>query len=282
MKTFSKKPGIEQTQKIECPVCVSRDHKAHWPCDGYSFVQCHSCGLLYQNPQPLHDELIHRYDEEYFKYELDNEVQFHTLMMLGLRDIRFSSITENLLPTAKTFLDIGCATGMLITSLASQGWKVQGVEVCQPSAEYGRKTNNVPIFAGTLEEAGFADNSFNVIHCSHLIEHLTDPLRFLWEVSRLLTDGGFFIVTTPNAAGLQARLFKQRWRSAIADHMFLYSKDTIKRLLSKCGFSALEIKTWGGLAKGTAPGWIKRIFDTLAKPLSFGDVMIVLSQKTEK
>jgi hypothetical protein len=87
------------------------------------------------------------------------------------------------------------------------------------------------------------------------------------------------VATTPNIDGLQARLFRERWRSAIADHLCLFSKKTLRRLLAASGFRVLKTQTWGGLAAGTAPGWLKRSADLLAKRLGFGDVVLMLVAK---
>ena len=69
------------------------------------------------------------------------------------------------------------------------------------------------------------------------------------------------LVTTPNIKGFQAGLFGKKWRSAIADHLTLFSKKSLRSMLAKAGFTILKIRTWGGLAKGTAPKLIKFIMD---------------------
>jgi SAM-dependent methyltransferase len=153
------------------------------------------------------------------------------------------------------------------------------VEICAESALYGINTRRVPIFIGPLEQAAFQDNAFSFIHFSHLIEHVPDPYRFLSEVRRILAPNGFVIITTPNIDGLQARLFRSAWRSAIPDHLFLFSKKTLNRLLIRTGFIVHRTVTWGGLARGTAPDWLKRPVDRLAKKLGFGDVMLFLAGK---
>ncbi|RKX77408.1 MAG: class I SAM-dependent methyltransferase [Spirochaetes bacterium] len=279
MKTYSSTAGKERLRYItHCTLCNSYEHKPIISGDGFLFVKCNSCGLVFQNPQPGEIELRERYGGDYFRYEKDNEKNFFNLMLLGLRDIGFNKIASQL-NGKKSFLDVGCATGMLIHHMKSNGWAEQGVEICRPSAIYGIRDKGVKIFIGTLEEACFEPESFNVIHCSHLIEHLTDPLRFFTEVFRILKPGGFFIVTTPNIDGFQARLFKEKWRSAIADHMYLFSRKTIEKLFHRTGFKVLKSKTWGGLAKGTAPAIVKGFADFLAKKMGIGDVMIYLTQK---
>jgi len=118
-----------------------------------------------------------------------------------------------------------------------------------------------------------------VVIASHLIEHLNDPASFTAEVYRILSIGGYFFVTTPNISGMQAHLFKNRWRSAIFDHLYLFSVKTLTRLLAGKGFTVEKISTWGGLAKGAAPEKVKRLFDKAAKRFGFGDVMIIRAVK---
>ena len=277
MKTFSMAPGDEAVQEVHCAICGSDDAR-RWNGRDSLFVRCRGCGLIYQNPQPVQADLLFRYGEEYFSYEIENEVQFHRLMQLGLSDIRFEEVEKSLDGRPRSFLDIGCATGMLIESMKTRGWKEQGVEVCRPAAEYGIDKRGVRIHIGTLEHARFPGGSFDVVHCSHLIEHLNDPRGFVREVRRVLAPHGWFIVTTPNADGFQAKLFRARWRSMIADHLYLFSLRTLRRLLSEEGFHVERQKTWGGLAVGTAPRFLKNVVDKAAKRLGFGDVMILLAR----
>ena len=283
VKTWSSTPGVERAERVACALCGAREPRRHLACrapggTAFEFVRCRRCGLVYQDPRPVFEDLRRRYGPEYFAYELANEENFFGLMRLGLADIAFDRVTGGVTPP-RTFLDVGCATGMLLQWVRGRGWEVQGVDVCRESAEYGRRTRGVPIHAGTLEEAAFADGSFAVVHFSHLIEHLGDPRAFLREVRRVLRDDGWAVITTPNIAGLQARLFGARWRSAIVDHLVLFSRTTLARLLAEEGFAVEREVTWGGLAAGSAPSWLKRPADRLAKRWGFGDVMLFLARK---
>jgi 2-polyprenyl-3-methyl-5-hydroxy-6-metoxy-1,4-benzoquinol methylase len=277
-KTYSSVPGQERQETVPCPCCGSRDYRPFLACEGFGFVRCGACAIVYQNPRPVFDDVRRRYAADYFSYELSNESTFFGLMKLGLNDIRFNDRTaESGAP--RSFLDIGCATGMLIESMKREGWDARGVDVCRESAEYGKVHRGVDIFPGTLEEARFADGRFGVVHFSHLIEHVPDPRAFLGEVRRILAPGGFAVITTPNIDGFQARLFGKAWRSAIADHLVLFSKRTLSRLVRESGFDIQQSVTWGGLAVGTAPTAIKWHVDRLAKRWGFGDVVMVLAAK---
>jgi SAM-dependent methyltransferase len=281
MKTFSKKPGIESSRTINCPCCGSlfTNHKKFFSYSSFSYIKCRKCSLVFQNPQPLFEDLSKRYDDEYFRYEIENEKNFLNLMLKGLDDIGFDQLDFS--KTGKTVLDIGCATGELLYYMKERGWKTSGVEICSEAAEFGNRERKVNIFSEPLEKNCFSDNSFSFIHASHLIEHLNEPDLFLKEVYRLLKPGGFFAVVTPNIDGFQSSLFKERWRSAIPDHMFLFSKKTLIKMAGNCGFKALKTATWGGLAEGTAPRPVKKAADKLVKLTGSGDVVIVLFIKQE-
>lgn len=276
-KTFSVGPDRERFRTVTCPLCGSLRRRPRLEGKGFRFVACRDCGLVYQNPQPVFDDLQKRYGESYFQYEKSNEAAFHRLMEVGLRDIRFDRLTAAF-PPDRRFLDVGCATGLLLQGMRARGWAVQGVDLCRESAEFAAGRRGVPVFVGTLEQARFPPGSFHVVHFSHLIEHVPQPLAFLAEVRRVLRPEGYAVLTTPNIAGLQARLFGARWRSAIADHLTLFSGATLRGLAARAGFRVLASQTWGGLAQGTAPAWLKRPVDRLAKRLGFGDVILLLLQ----
>jgi 2-polyprenyl-3-methyl-5-hydroxy-6-metoxy-1,4-benzoquinol methylase len=282
-KTWSSTPGAERTERVACALCGARDAAPGFAVAApgarpFSFVRCRRCGLVYQDPRPVAEDLHRRYDAAYFAYELANEESFFELMRRGLADVSFERIAAAT-PPPRTFLDVGCATGRLLQWLAADGWEVRGVDVCRESAEYGQRVRGVRIHAGTLEEARFPDDSFAVVHCSHLIEHLGDPRAFLREVRRVLCDAGRAVITTPNIDGFQARLFGSGWRSAIVDHLVLFGRATLRRMLAEEGFAVEREVTWGGLAAGTAPPWLKRPADRLAKRWGFGDVMLYLARK---
>ena len=176
-------------------------------------------------------------------------------------------------------LDIGCATGALLAELRQRGWDCAGVEICEDEAEYARRERGLDVRGVPLEENRFPDNHFDAVLASHLIEHLNDPAGLVREVHRVLSPGGRFFVTTPNIGGFQAKLFKARWRSAIFDHLYLFSAQTLTQLLTQKGFWVEKIATWGGLAAGTAPAPVKRLFDRAAKKFGFGDVMLLRAAK---
>jgi SAM-dependent methyltransferase len=286
IKTWSTGVGEEKKRAIPCALCGGGEFKRSLRCEGFAYVRCKRCGLVQINPQPEQGEVARRYQEgsgaEYFSYELANEAAFLRLQELALRDAGFEeleAVVKRRNAERPRVLDVGCATGALLEKLRDRGWSCAGVEL-SPSADYARKERGLDVRQARLEESGFPEASFDLVLASHLIEHLNDPAAFVREAYRVLAPGGYFLVTTPNIAGFQARLFRGRWRSAIFDHLYLFSTGTLSALLRRSGFVIERVSSWGGLAAGVAPAPVKHLADRAAKRFGFGDVMLIRSKRS--
>ncbi|MDR1899752.1 MAG: class I SAM-dependent methyltransferase [Treponema sp.] len=290
IKTWSTPVVPEETAPVPCALCGGRRFKPKFFCGSFSYVRCVRCGLVQINPQPSGGAVRGRYREgrgdDYLAYELANEKSFLALQELSLADAGFGELEGELLRRAAAggrkagVLDIGCATGALLGVLRGRGWDCRGVEI-SPAAEYARRERALEVSRLPLEENHFQDDAFDLALASHLIEHLNEPAGLAREVYRVLRPGGRFMVTTPNIAGFQARLFGGRWRSAIFDHLYLFSARTLGALLEGAGFYVEKTVTWGGLAAGTAPAFLKGPADRWAKRFGFGDVMLLRARKPD-
>jgi 2-polyprenyl-3-methyl-5-hydroxy-6-metoxy-1,4-benzoquinol methylase len=285
IKTWSTPVEKQKLATVPCAICGGNVFTKSLQCEGFSYVRCVSCNLVQMNPQPLQSEIKKRYQEgfgnDYLSYEIANEKSFLRLQELALQDADFEQIEKRFLAAGKKqLLDIGCATGALLETLRARGWNVCGIEISTPQATYARAQKKLEVIDLPLEKAQLEAESFHVVLASHLIEHLNNPSLFVKEVHRVLQSGGYFFVTTPNIDGLQSKLMKGKWRSAIFDHLYLFSKKTLIRLLHDSGFTIEGISTWGGLAAGLAPKPLKKIADKAAKRFGFGDVMLVKARKT--
>lgn len=284
IKTWSTPVEAGESEKIPCTICGGNVFVQSLQCEGFYYVRCVQCGLVQINPQPLHKDVKKRYQEghgnDYLSYEIANESSFLRLQELALQDAKFDSIEAQFLREGKNhLLDIGCATGALLEKLQRRGWKVSGIEISTPQAEYARRQRNLNVIETPLEKASLESDSFNMILASHLIEHVNDPGYFVREAYRILAPGGYLLITTPNIEGFQSRLLGSCWRSAIFDHLYLFSKKTLTRMLQDAGFTIKSISTWGGFAAGLAPPFVKKIMDKAAKRFGFGDVMMIKAVK---
>jgi ubiquinone/menaquinone biosynthesis C-methylase UbiE len=83
----------------------------------------------------------------------------------------------------------------------------------------------------------FSDASFDVIYASHVLEHMSDPIRFLNECHRITKIGGYLIVRVPHAA--------RSSNNCELTHKRLYSIYTLYNIAeSRITDSYSSIKRW--------------------------------------
>lgn len=260
-----------------CPVCGFNEFISvlnnKWKNSSYN--KCLKCSLIFQNPQESIIKTKSRYNENYFKYELENQHNFFNLIKKTMDDFDIL----NILPEGASVLEIGSATGLFLKYMNENKFDAVGLEICRQSADYGKKNHKVNILNKTLEECKFKKNSFDFIHFSHLIEHLNDPINFLKIVNDITKPEGLIMITTPNSSGLFARIFKENWRCIVDDHLFIFNKKSLKILFKKTNFKISKIRSWGSIPKGKTLNIIKKISDHFVKLTNTGDVVCFLLKK---
>lgn len=243
---------------------------------GVAFKRCRRCGLWRQDPQPRQSDVLARYGDEYLAYETARHLEYREISLRSLGQaglVPSASVAPDGRP--RSILEIGCATGALLSAFAECGWSATGVETGSSMAAYARATFGLDVRTGTLESVDLRMGSFDVVVATHLIEHLNDPMSFLRAALQALRPDGRLFLITPNVDGFQARLMRSRWRSAIRDHLFLFSRRTLAASLASSGYTVDYVGTWGGWPAGMRPAFLKRPLDSLAKRLGWGDVMVV-------
>jgi len=142
-------------------------------------------------------------------------------------------------------LDVGCSSGYLARRLVERGATVVGIDADERAAEEARSVCE-HVLVGDVEtiELPFAEESFDVVLCGDVLEHLRDPETFLRRMRPLLRPGGRVVLTTPNVANWAMRLglLAGRWRytdRGILDrtHAHLFTKKTLEETLERAGYS---------------------------------------------
>ena len=144
-------------------------------------------------------------------------------------------------------MDIGCATGQFLATMADHGWQATGVEPSAFAADYARKTFNLKVHQGTLETAALADASFDVVTQWDVLEHVIDPRQTLAIISRLLKPGGIYVASLPNPIAFEARLFGSSWVGWDRPrHLHLFAPNVLRQYLQRAGLTPIDLKSFSG------------------------------------
>jgi ubiquinone/menaquinone biosynthesis C-methylase UbiE len=92
-------------------------------------------------------------------------------------------------------LDIGTGDGYTIRLVKPEG-EVAGIDT-DPEMQASAVHRGVDFQVGSAYQIPFPDNSFDLVTCVEVVEHLDRPHDALVEVKRVLRDGGSAVLTTP-------------------------------------------------------------------------------------
>ncbi|MGH2906240.1 MAG: methyltransferase domain-containing protein [Solirubrobacterales bacterium] len=101
----------------------------------------------------------------------------------------------------KRVLDAGCGWGYGANMLAAAGAQsVVGVEIAETIVEAAAAiaVDGVEIRRGDVTKLDFAENSFDLIVCFEVIEHVEKRGEVLAEFARVLAPGGLLLISSPN------------------------------------------------------------------------------------
>jgi SAM-dependent methyltransferase len=113
------------------------------------------------------------------------------------------------------------------------------------------------------------EGSLDVVTMWDVIEHLHQPAETLTMVRQLLKPGGWLIVSTPNPASLDARLFRGHWKGLdVPRHTVVLDKRAMRRLLADSGFRLARVYSFYGRHTVFALSlqlWLKCRYPSIAK-----------------
>ena len=232
-----------------CPVCESTSSEYQFVKDGFHFVKCKECHLLYVNPS-LRESALKAYYEDSKAIDF-----FQQYILMPTRQVRNQNIFKPRVAFIEQYcsggrlLDVGCAVGNFLECLKDRpGWEISGVEPNRGAADFVERELGIPVAKCLLEETDFPEATFDVITFWETVEHIQDPIGLLKYCYKLLKKGGVFFVSTPNIAGFEFQVAgKDHFNIAAPNHLNYFSPETMCRLLNRAGFTEIKITTPGKL-----------------------------------
>lgn len=135
------------------------------------------------------------------------------------------------------FLDVGCGSGQMVKLAGQLGWDAMGLEM-DPQAVKTARQSGLNIQQGTSDQLVHYEGQLDAILCSHVLEHVHEPVVMLNQLRRALRPGGMLLMTLPNALSVLRRHFGPDWRGLEAPrHLAIPSEPELVTLLGALGFS---------------------------------------------
>ncbi|MBP2675711.1 MAG: Methyltransferase type 12 [Deltaproteobacteria bacterium] len=195
------------------------------PCGETTLFECGNCDLQFFEPAVPGNAEFYRELGENPRYYSPWKWEFGWTMS------RLASSSE--------VLDVGCGRGDFLSAVAPNVRRAVGLDG-NTTAVLQARDRGLEVFAGELSTHAEAfEGTFSAVCAFHVLEHLSDPVRFIGSLRRCLHPGGSLFLSVPN-----------RMRSARAaaepldsppHHLTRWSPRSLERLADACGLRLRDI-----------------------------------------
>ncbi|MEK0191579.1 MAG: 3-demethylubiquinone-9 3-O-methyltransferase [Oscillatoriales cyanobacterium] len=151
-------------------------------------------------------------------------------------------------------LDVGCGGGFSCEFMAERGAIVSGIDQSEKCVQAAKNHAVVSGFEidyrqGFAENMPYDDNTFDVVICVDVLEHVADYKQVVSEVHRILKPGGLFFFDTINRTfssqvvmiGLMENIL-QEIRKGVHDWDKFITPEELSVVMGNTGFGNIEIK----------------------------------------
>jgi SAM-dependent methyltransferase len=165
------------------------------------------------------------------------EVDDHHWWYRGRRRIIRAELDRIPLGPAARVLDAGCGSGRTLEELADYG-DPSGIELDEDAAGLAMARGIAEVQVGRLEQLPWRSETFDLITCLDVIEHIPDDRVALGELRRVCKPGGFMLLTVPAYQALWSL------HDAANHHYRRYSRRSLSAAVSGAGWSVVRMSSF--------------------------------------
>ena len=135
----------------------------------------------------------------------------------------------------RLLVDIGSGSGGFLSQQRDKFDRHCGLEITPAAVDFSRSALGLTMATSMDEIAGPID----VATAWHSLEHFPTAAleRLLAQLAQKMPAGGLFLVSVPNNASFQYRIFRRRYAFFdVPNHLHQFSPDSLRRILRAHGF----------------------------------------------
>jgi len=237
---------------VLCPSCGTKNEKLEMTKNGFNYVECSHCTMLYVSPRPTEKILSEFYPRSKL-YEVFNTYIFPASASTRKEKIfkpRVEKVNELCTKyglNTESILEVGSGYGFFLEELTKQKVfrRVVGTEA---SASLFERSQNKEynVYKGLLEHLEF-NETFDFVASFEVIEHVFNPRNFLNKINSLLNGKGILLLSFPNYDGFDIGMLREHSSAVDHEHLNYFNEKSILMLLEETGYNPLEVYTPGYL-----------------------------------
>lgn len=147
---------------------------------------------------------------------------------------------------ATKLIDLGCGDGYWLKQLENKRishLNLEGIDYNEIRIKRAKKILSPEIKLHINDLNSYQPTEkFDIVLCTHVIEHIPDDTAFLKSIKKILKTKGILILATPNEGSfLEQRRNKKYKLFDTTDHVHFYTEELIKSRLRKTGYKIIRI-----------------------------------------
>lgn len=194
--------------------------------------------------------------------------------------------------SARRLLDVGCGDGTLGRAIKAE-WAATVVGITHSEEEAARARSGLDqVVVADLETYDPAPlGKFDAVVCSHVLEHLSRPERWLKALQACFAAGGTLVVALPNVLFWRQRLrfLRGHFRYTAgglmdSTHLRFFDWETARALVTDAGYTLRDQAADGGFPGSRLLGPARAPLDSLATRLApglFGFQFLLVASPTQ-
>jgi SAM-dependent methyltransferase len=221
--------SIERRESC-CVVCGATSQTIVLREGDYTGRLC-SCGTIYTSPMPPEGEIDFTDDahpEEFYSLSADFKARW----------------LARSCPPGR-LLEVGCGNGSFLAAARQRGFDVHGLEPHPGRAANAARRHGLQVRREFLEETTWPHASFDVVYHCDLLSHFPDPIQSLQTMIGLLRPNGRLCFEVGLIGGLSPLWYWLTRRIGLEHHLWLYSRPSLRQLLTAAGLEVVEIQSFG-------------------------------------
>jgi hypothetical protein len=228
-----------------CPICGHSDFETVSESDKFKHeienVVCKTCSFTFMNPAPTEAALEDFYKNRYWEFFFSpkpSEKMLAITKNVERANYHCEYIKSKIdWDSVFSFIDVGGGDGSLIKSFKRNSDENKEFILVEPSDDYrlfAVENNSCTSDHDSLSQV-VKSSARRLISMVHSLEHISNPMRFLSNLSVLLNEGDYLFIDVPDVFGY--------WHVSEVHiaHMSHFNTQTLSYAASINGFEVIDI-----------------------------------------
>jgi len=246
------KKNIKNFYHTNCPACNSKNKELLFKKNSFNYYNCKYCETIYISPRAS-EKLLNEFYKNSKLYKYWNDYIFPASDKIR-KDKIFIPRAQQIIKIVKQYkvkknaiMDIGAGYGTFCEAMSELNY-FKNVFALEPNISGAKKCieKKIKTYNLTLDKLDLKIlNKIDVFTSFEVIEHTSNPKKFLKKIYNNLKKNSLLVFTCPNGQGFDLNILGKKADTFDHEHVTYLNPYSAKLLTEKCGFKVLDVLTPG-------------------------------------